>query len=117
MSKEPSAILLVDRQRLSVAVEGRPVRLTGLQLKLLLHLFDHPERLFTPDELLAAVWPGGRDTGARNVVVAVSRLKRALGPAGALIECVRYFGYRLTWLPAADVDRTSQEQQKGRSDR
>ncbi len=85
----------IDLHRLRVTVEGRAIRLGGLQLKLLLHLLAHPERVFSREQLLDAVWPAGHESHPQNVDVVVCRLRKAMGEAGRLIESVRYFGYRL----------------------
>lgn len=96
----------IDLHRLRVTVDGRAIRLVGLQLKLLLHLLAHPERVFSREQLLDAVWPSGHESHPQNVDVAVCRLRKALGDAGRLIESVRYFGYR---LGSSSVDRETAE--------
>jgi two-component system phosphate regulon response regulator PhoB len=90
--------LAVDRERLRVSVDGAAVRLTGFQLKLLLHLLSHPEQVFSREQLLGAVW-GAHDVHPQNVDVAICRLRKALGPCGALIESIRHFGYRFVPTP------------------
>jgi DNA-binding response OmpR family regulator len=96
-------LLEVDFQRLQVVVGRRPLALEGLQLKLLLHFARHPDWVLTRSQLLTAVW--GADAEHRDpksVDVLVCRLRKQLGPAGASIESVRSFGYRLRTLPDAE---------------
>jgi two-component system, OmpR family, phosphate regulon response regulator PhoB len=87
--------LSVDLDRLRVTIHGRQVRLSGFQLKLLLHFLAYPERVFSREQLLRAVWTSSRDGQPQNVDVAICRLRKALGPWGRQIESVKYFGYRL----------------------
>ena len=89
--------LALDVHRLQVSVRGTPVRVSGLQLKLLLHFMRHPDWVFSREQLLSEVWGGDASERDPKVVdVLVSRLRRRLGPAaGDHLESVRHFGYRL----------------------
>ena len=87
--------LELDVDRLRVWVNGRPVALEGLQLKLLLCLARRPDWVFSRDRLLAEIWDADADRNPQAVDVVVCRLRRRLGAAGRLIESVRGFGYRL----------------------
>ncbi len=61
------------------SLHGRAVDLRRLEFQLLLHLAAEPDRVFTREELLRAVW-GYRSSGAtRTVDSHASRLRRKLG--------------------------------------
>lgn len=100
--------LEIDFGRLRVKVNRETVRISGLQLKLLLHLAKHPDWVFTREQLLAELWGAeSQHRGPKVVDVAVCRLRRKLGAAAFLIESVRSFGYRL--LPASDHESSAAE--------
>jgi len=78
-----------------VSVQGRPVRLTPTEYRLLTALVRHPSQVLSPDQLLAQAWQDPAGIGPDRVKFAVMRLRRKLGPDGAgRIEAVRGFGYR-----------------------
>jgi DNA-binding response OmpR family regulator len=89
----------LDFDRLRVKVAGRPVKLSGLQLRMLMFLGRRPGIVFTREELLENVW--GADAGGHDlkvVDVLVCRLRARLRAAGAqtvVLESVRSTGYRL----------------------
>ncbi len=91
----PPSLLAVDSQRLSVRVAGRPVRLTGLQLRLLLYLWDRRDWVLSRTQIIDEVWGHGADVSVKVVDVHVCRLRRRLAEAGELVEAVRSYGYRL----------------------
>jgi len=76
---------------------GREVCLGPTEFRLLRYLLEHPDRVFSREQLLDAVW--GRDVfvGPRTVDTHVRRLRRALNEEGRpdLIRTVRASGYAL----------------------
>jgi DNA-binding response OmpR family regulator len=80
----------VDRRR--VEVDGREVALTATEFALLVHLMRAPARVFTREQLLAAVWGYAAAAGTRTVDVHVAQLRGKLGPASP-IRTVRGAGY------------------------
>ena len=71
-----------DESARELAVKGRLVSLTPLELGLFRHLREREGRIVTRSELLREVW-GTEFTGGSNVVDAVVRtLRRKLGTAG-----------------------------------
>ena len=87
-------VLEVDFERLRVAVDGCPVALEGVLLKILIVLARHPQHVLTRARLLADVWGTGSGRQEKTVDVAICRLKGRLGPAADYISSVRSFGYR-----------------------
>jgi len=90
--------LLVDRARHVVEVDGRPVALTVIELRLLVALLEGDGRVLTRDQLLDAVY-GLESSGVldRTIDVMVRRLRDKLGdPVAAprFIETIRGAGYR-----------------------
>ena len=63
-----------------VLKEGRPVRLSAQEFKLLVHLVRHPGVVLSRDELLDAVWGYQATPETRTVDVHVSWLRQKLEP-------------------------------------
>ena len=87
--------LVLDRSRAEVQREGQlPMRLTGLELKLLEGLMLHPGQVLPSDTLISAVW--GPDGGDRTMLKQLMyRLRAKIEAEGspALIETVPGIGY------------------------
>jgi DNA-binding response OmpR family regulator len=86
--------LVADFDAVSVAVDGKGVRLTRREFELLRYLVENRNRVLSRDRLLERVWGYDRDIETRSVDVHVGRLRAKLGPAGAQIETVVGIGYR-----------------------
>ena len=87
--------LRIDRAAHRVSVEGHAVDLTPTEYKLLLTLAERRGRVQGRALLLETVWEAAPDIQTRTVDMHVQRLRSKLGRAGALIETVRGFGYRM----------------------
>src|SRR5947207_7300115 len=85
----------IDPARHEVRVDGRQVRLTSLEFKLLRTLMQRRGRVQDRDRLLNEVWGYEAVIDTRTVDTHVRRLREKLGKAGDAIETVRGFGYRL----------------------
>jgi two-component system phosphate regulon response regulator PhoB len=85
----------IDRSEHVVAVDGQPIDLTPTEYKLLLTLAERRGRVQARAHLLETVWEAAPDIQTRTVDMHVQRLRAKLGEAGALVETVRGFGYRL----------------------
>jgi two-component system phosphate regulon response regulator PhoB len=92
----------IDRAAHRVTVGGAAVELTPLEFRLLVLLAEREGRVQSRPQLLEAVWEAQTDIQTRTVDMHVQRLRAKLGPAGALIETVRGFGYRLNAAPRPD---------------
>src|SRR5205085_2166837 len=85
----------IDPARHEVRVNGKQVRLTSLEFKLLQTLMQRRGRVQDRDKLLNEVWRYESVIATRTVDTHVRRLREKLGKAGDAIETVRGFGYRL----------------------
>lgn len=97
--------LRIDRAAHRVSVDGTEVDLTPTEYKLLLTLVERRGRVQGRAHLLETVWEAAPDIQTRTVDMHVQRLRAKLGSAGALIETVRGFGYRLN-APAKSAGRS-----------
>jgi two-component system, OmpR family, phosphate regulon response regulator PhoB len=87
--------ITLDPSRHAVAVNGKPVRLTSVEFKLLNRLMERPGRVQARDRLLNEVWGYESIIDTRTVDTHVRRLRKKLGKAADAIETVRGFGYRM----------------------
>jgi two-component system OmpR family response regulator len=85
--------LSLDAGRRLVTVGATPLTLTPTEFDLLAHLLGRPGRVFTREELLAAVWGYASAAGTRTVDVHVAQVRAKLGDAAGLIRTVRGVGY------------------------
>jgi DNA-binding response OmpR family regulator len=67
--------LVIDRDDYRVSVHGRFVSMSVLEFRLLYHLASHPDRVFTRDQLLDAIWGPETFVTPRSVDVCVRRLR------------------------------------------
>ena len=88
----------IDFARHRVEVDGRPVRLTPSEFKLLALLADEPDRVFTRGQIMEHLWETQYVGDARACDVHVSNLRRKIERDPAHPErvvTVREFGYKL----------------------
>jgi len=95
--EEPLTIgpISIDPVRHHVTVDGKQVRLTSVEFKLLSMLMHRRGRVQGRDRLLNEVWGYESIIDTRTVDTHVRRLRKKLGKAADAIETVRGFGYRL----------------------
>ncbi|MFG2396387.1 winged helix-turn-helix domain-containing protein [Streptomyces lydicus] len=88
----------IDTAARIVSIQGRQLSLPRLEFDLLAHLVLHPQRAFTREQLMAAVWPSCQSS-TRTVDVHIARLRRRLGP-GLRDSISTVFGIGYKYLPA-----------------
>ncbi|MEV4250068.1 response regulator transcription factor [Streptosporangium canum] len=84
--------LVIDRDALTVALDGRPLTLAPTELRLLLELSAAPGRVLSREQLLELVWNHDYLGDSRLVDACVARLRARIGPRH--VQTVRGFGYR-----------------------
>jgi two-component system OmpR family response regulator len=85
--------ILLDQQQASY--QGKPLSLTGKELRLLILFLEHPNKVFSRMELLERVWGYNFDPESNVVEVTIKRLRGKLTEVGAteLIHTRRGSGY------------------------
>ncbi len=96
--------LRIDRGAHRVFVDDDEVRLTALEFKLLLKLYDSRNRVQTRTMLLDDVWDIEAEVTTRTVDTHIKRLREKIGAAGRYIQTVRGVGYRFADNPTALQD-------------
>ncbi|HZR25092.1 MAG TPA: response regulator transcription factor [Vicinamibacterales bacterium] len=85
--------IVLDPRLAKVTVDGRLVKLTSFEYRVLAYLMHHRGRVISQSELTEHIYPHASDRDSNTVEVFVARLRRKLGPSA--IETVRGLGYRL----------------------
>ena len=97
--KEGVAVLktgdfVLDKERLSFSVKGKPIALTKLEFRILSFLMENPGKVFSRDKLLSGAWEGEAFVVDRTVDVHVRSIRQKLGKHRDAIETVHGTGYR-----------------------
>jgi DNA-binding response OmpR family regulator len=90
--------VVIDNERKEVIVRGRAVALSPKEFELLRLLASRPGRVFSTEEILAAVWPDRDAATSEDVKKYVHMLRNKIerDPADPnIIVTARGFGYRL----------------------
>ena len=91
--------LVIDFDRYEVFVDGREVRLTAIEFKLLRALMESPGRVFTRDQLLATIYAFNEAVVMERAIDAhIGKLREKLGDDPAeprFIQTIRGIGYKL----------------------
>ena len=84
---------MLDTRGARVTADGRPVRLTSHEFRVLSYLMHHRGRVVSQSELLDHIYARDDDRDSNTVEVFIARLRKKLG-AGS-IATVRGLGYRM----------------------
>lgn len=83
--------LRVDLRMMRVFVDGRPLKVTPLEYRLLNYLMHHRGQVVGQEELVENIYYRDQEPDSNAVEVLVGRLRRKIG--GNVIETRRGFGY------------------------
>ncbi|WP_455582345.1 response regulator transcription factor [Dysosmobacter sp.] len=88
--------LSVDPGRHTVEVDGESVALTQKEFEVLCLLLKNRGQVLSREQLIENVWGYAFTGESRTVDVHVRTLRQKLGEAGAYIETVRGYGYKIS---------------------
>ena len=89
-------VLTVDQTRHTVMVAGKEAVLTQKEFEVLYLLLKNRGQVLSRERLLEDVWGYAFTGESRTVDVHVRTLRQKLGEAGAYIETVRGYGYKIS---------------------
>ena len=89
-------VLTVDQARHTVTVNGQEVALTQKEFEVLCLLLKNKGQVLSRERLIEDVWGYAFTGESRTVDVHVRTLRQKLGEAGAYIETVRGYGYKIS---------------------
>jgi two-component system OmpR family response regulator len=97
-SRQPAPALqcgaiALDARSARVTLDGRDVKLTSHEFRVLSYLMHHRDQLVSQAELSEHIYDANADRDSNTVEVFIARLRRKLGPEA--IETVRGLGYRM----------------------
>ena len=87
--------LIIDLQRYSVTVNGRPVDLTSTEFNILKILASKKGWVFSREQLLQHLWGGEKIVISRTIDVHIKHIREKLGMASKYVNNVRGVGYKL----------------------
>jgi DNA-binding response OmpR family regulator len=96
--------LVIDPDRHTVRVHGKPVDLTVTEFGIVQYLASRPGFVRTRDQIISAVHGDSAVLSSRTVDVHVTALRRKLGEVGDMIQTVRGVGYRLSEMTTVPED-------------
>ena len=88
-------VLAVDPGRHTVEVSGQGVALTQKEFEVLCLLLKNRGQVLSREQLIQQVWGYAFTGESRTVDVHVRTLRQKLGEAGAYVETVRGYGYKI----------------------
>lgn len=88
--------LRFDTRSLEVRCQDRLIELSAKERDILKLFLSNPDKVYSRERILNALWSFSEDPLTNVVDVYISRLRKKLGPCGALIGTVRGAGYRLS---------------------
>ena len=91
--------IAIDTAASKVSVDGRPLKLTSHEYRLLSYLAHHLGAVISRTELTEHLYDQDFDRDSNTIEVFVGRLRKKLGDHAPLIETVRGLGYRLQDTP------------------
>lgn len=90
--------MAIDKEKCCVFKDGEPIELGAKEYKLLLHFFEHPERVFTKRQLYQAVWDDDCYFDDNTVMVHISRIRHLIEDdpqKPKYLKTIRGIGYKL----------------------
>ena len=85
--------LEIDQNKLEVRIEGKSIKLTSKEYKLLLTLINSRNKALSRDYILDTVWKDEFDVYDRTIDVHIKKLRDKLGDYAKYIKTVRGYGY------------------------
>ncbi len=86
--------LEVDTERVKVLIEGKEVKLTPSEFKILKLLLENYGKPVSRDRLIEKAWGYEHEASDRTVDVHIKHLRDKLGEYGRYVKTVRGFGYK-----------------------
>jgi len=97
--------LHLDTRTARVTFDGSPVKVTGLEFRLLSYLMHHQSRVVSRSELVEHLYQQDFDRDSNTIEVFIGRLRRKI-PAD-IIHTVRGLGYCVSFAPGSGAGEKS----------
>ncbi|MCG8589959.1 MAG: winged helix-turn-helix domain-containing protein [Proteobacteria bacterium] len=103
----------IHREAFQLTLSGTPVGIEPTPLRLLIYLLEHRDRVVPREELLSAIWPHTRASGA-SLERAVRAIRRAFGDSrrrGGFVRTVNRVGYQFVGDCVGEPPRERQREE------
>ena len=87
--------IVLDYEKRTVNVKGKPVQLTYKEFELLYYLLSNQGIVLTRNNIMNHVWGYDFEGETRTVDVHIRSLRQKLGESGKIIKTVRNVGYKV----------------------
>lgn len=87
--KESSQLLSIDEDKMKVLVKGKEVNLTRAEFRLLLHFYQHRERVFSREQLMSQIYSDNRVVTDRTIDSHIKNLRRKIQDIDAEVDCIQ----------------------------
>ena len=87
--------LFVDQEKMEVTIDGKEIKLTTTEFKLLLELIKAEGKVLSREYLLNTVWGYDFEGYARTVDTHITRLRSKLGDYAEIVKTIRGIGYKI----------------------
>lgn len=81
--------LSINESSMQVLVKGVPVSLTRAEFRMLLHLSQHPEQVFSRDQLMSQIYSDNRIVTDRTIDSHIKNLRRKIQNINPEIDCIQ----------------------------
>ncbi|MDR1679171.1 MAG: response regulator transcription factor [Prevotellaceae bacterium] len=88
--------ITIDLELKEVTVHDKKITLTKTEFEILVLLAQHPNKIFSREDIIDKVWSETPYITERTVDVHITRLRKKLGACASLISNRSGFGYRFT---------------------
>jgi len=86
--------LTIDMKTKTVKVKDVSINLTKTEFEIMVLLASHPDRIFSREEIMHAVWSDNVVVSDRTVDVHIARIRKKMGTYGAMLVNRSGYGYR-----------------------
>jgi len=86
--------VIIDLELKEVRIDAEKITLTKTEFEVLVLLAEHPERVFSREEIIDKIWVETPYITERTVDVHITRLRKKLGAYSSLITNRSGYGYR-----------------------
>jgi two-component system, OmpR family, response regulator BaeR len=92
-----TSLFTVERERMRILLSGAPLSLTPVEFRILAELIEHPDRVYSRQQLLDVAHEDQRDISDRTVDSHIKNIRRKLAGKPAAADCLQSVygvGYR-----------------------
>ena len=86
--------IVIDRENKELTIGENKIILTKTEFEILTLLAEHPNRVFSRDDMIETIWNEAPYTTERTVDVHIARLRKKMGSYASVITNRSGFGYR-----------------------